>query len=260
MSGLKGKYIFILACVIVLAAYQLLISFNKLPYFFSAQDITVIILVILSIFLISISTLLQRITALLSYKKESLYIRLREEAEADLVPELKSKGEKDYSAFFVNLQRYIKGISGFDELVKKLLVATAKTTNSERVSILFYNKKQNELNIYRTIGWKERELSLIADIHVKPGEGIAGRVFLDEAPIIMNDVRGGVGHEKIHKYRSNSYISFPVFAGSNIVGVLNLTEKDSGHYSDREVNIIKFLTIETSIHLMHIPINTALIN
>jgi transcriptional regulator with GAF, ATPase, and Fis domain len=254
MSGLKGWYVFIFACVIILAAYQLLISFNKLPYFFSAQDITVIILIIISIFLISILTLLGRISAQLSLKKENLYVRFEKENAVSGVPELISDGERDCSTFFVSLQRYLNGVKGINELVNKLLVATSKTTSSERASILFYDKKNNELNVYRTIGWKDSELNLISDIHIKPGEGIAGRVFLDEVPIIMNGATDGKEYGKKQRYTSNSYISFPIFAGNKIIGVLNLTEKEGGNYSNQEVNIIKFLITEASIHLMHIPL------
>ncbi len=253
MRGLKGKYVVIFVCVITLAAYQLLTSFNKLPYFFSAQDITVIILIIIAIFLISILVLLERITAVLPRGKENLYVRMQAEDEINEAPELRLKGGKDHSSFFIALQRYLKGISGINELMNKVLVASAKTTRSERASILIYDKKKNELYIYRTLGWKRSEISLASDIHIKPGEGIAGRVFLDEVPIIMNGASEGKEYVVKHKYRSNSFISFPIFSGNTIIGVLNLTEKENGNYSNQEVNIIKFITTEASIHLMNIP-------
>ena len=117
-----------------------------------------------------------------------------------------------------------------------------------------HNKKNNELNIYRTLGWKDSEIRIISDIHIKPGEGIAGRVFLDEAPIIMKNASGDKQPWKKSKYRSNSYISFPIFAGNKIVGVLNLTEKENGNYSNQDINIIKFLTTEASIHLLNVPL------
>ena len=105
------------------------------------------------------------------------------------------------------------------------------------------------------MGWKESEIRLVSNINIKPGEGIAGRVFLDEVPIIMNDAPKDTGYGVSHKYRSNSYVSFPVFSGDTIIGVLNLTEKENGNYSNKEVNILKFITTEASIHLKNLPGN-----
>ena len=255
MRGLKGKYVFLFICVIILAAYQLLTSFNKLPYFLSAQDISVIILIIISIFLISILVLLARVTELLPRGKENLNVRIQTEDKINGVPELKSIGGKDHSNFFVALQRYLKGIGGINELMDKVLVAASKITHSKRASILVYDKKKNELCIYRTLGWKDSKINLVSDIHIKPGEGIAGRVFLDEVPIIMNGASEGKEYGPEKKYRSNSYVSFPIFSGDAIIGVLNLTEKDNGNYSNQEVNVIKFITTEASIHLRNIPEN-----
>jgi transcriptional regulator with GAF, ATPase, and Fis domain len=255
MRGLKGKYVVIFFCIIILAAYQLLTSFNKLPYFFSAQDITVIILIIISIFLISILVLLARITDLLPRGKENLYVRMQTEDEINGVPELGPKGGKDYTTFFIALQRYLKGIDGINELMNKILVSAAKITRTERASILIYDKKKNNLCIYRTLGWKNSEINLASDIQIKPGEGIAGRVFLDEVPIIMNGASEKKENGTQHNYRSSSYVSFPIFSGETIIGVLNLTEKENGNYSNQEVNILKFITTEASIHLKNIPGN-----
>jgi len=69
----------------------------------------------------------------------------------------------------------------------------------------------------------------------------------------MNGASEGKEYVVKHKYRSNSFISFPIFSGNTIIGVLNLTEKENGNYSNQEVNIIKFITTEASIHLMNIP-------
>lgn len=253
MRFLKGKYVVMFICVIILAVSQLLTSFNKLPYFFSAQDITVIILIIISIFLISILVLLERIKDVLPRGKENLYVRIQPEDEINGVPTLGPKGWKDYSTFFIALQRYLKGIGEINELMNKVLVSAAKITRTERASILIYDKKKNGLYIYRTLGWKDSEISLVSDIHIKPGEGIAGRVFLDEVPIIMNGASEGKEYGVKHRYRSNSYVSFPIFSGDTIIGVLNLTEKENGNYSNQEVNIIKFIANEASIHLMNIP-------
>ena len=253
MRGFKGKYVFLFICVIVLAAYQLLTSFNKLPYFFSAQDITVIIFIIFSIFLISILALLARIKDLLPRGKENLNIRMKTEDGINGVPELKPAEGKDSSNFFLALQRYLKGIGGINDLMDKVLVAAAKVTHTERASILIYDKKKNELCIYRTLGWKDSAINIVSDKHIKPVEGIAGRVYLDEDQIIMNGASERKEYGAEQKYRSNSYVSFPIFSGDTIIGVLNLTEKENGNYSNQEVNIVKFITTEASIHLKNIP-------
>jgi len=102
------------------------------------------------------------------------------------------------------------------------------------------------------LGWNSSEIKLITKTKIKPGEGIAGRVFLDGKPVVMNETEGKREFGLKDKYKSNSFISLPVFSGNTIIGVLNLTEKENDTYSGHEIDMVNFIINEASLHLFYI--------
>jgi signal transduction protein with GAF and PtsI domain len=86
----------------------------------------------------------------------------------------------------------------------------------------------------------------------RPGEGIAGRVFLDGEPLLVNKATDKEDFDTRDKYKSKSFVSLPIYRGKNIVGVLNLTEKGEGIYSKGEIDLLKFIGDAVSLKLQGI--------
>ncbi len=250
---IKIRYTIIFSAIFLLIVYQLLLSFNVLPYFFTGQDIIILLIFLISIFLFFIAHALEKISAKLYEPGQSIAVSVNTE---DYLPpdfQLPKKLEKkDFCKYFIAMQNYLRGFNDIKELTDKLIVAVAKITHSERASILLYNKKKDELYIYRTLGWNSSEIKLITKTKIKPGEGIAGRVFLDGKPVVMNETEGKREFGLKDKYKSNSFISLPVFSGNTIIGVLNLTEKENDTYSRHEIDMVNFIINEASLHLFYI--------
>ncbi len=94
--------------------------------------------------------------------------------------------------------------------------------NKELILDAFYNS--NNLNLH---GLKK-----------KIGEGISGKVADIHTPILVKDInndrrfrRNGFNH-----YRTNSFISIPLFSSKGLVGLINLADKSSGEpFSEKDL-------------------------
>lgn len=253
----KIKYIVLFSIIFLLILYQLFLSFNLIPYFITGQDIIVLIFLFLSVLLFFMSNSIEKLSNKLSATPKETNVSMSiSPVQAPDFEITKISEEKDICKYFLAMQNYLQSFTDMKELIDKLLVSTAKITHSQRASILLYNSKNNELYIYRTMGWSNNEIKLLKGTKIRPGEGIAGRVYLDGKPVVMNDTEKRGDIELKDKYKSNSFVSFPVFSGGTIIGVLNLTEKENGVYSKLDLNLVDFITNEVAVHFHYISMLT----
>ena len=231
MHSLKGKYVVIFTVMLLLVVYQMLLSFNIVPYFLTGEDLFLVLLLLLGIFLLLISLDLSRLA------------RSRKE-EIDLEP----LAHKDVT-FFLKIQRYFKDCENDTDVLGRLLVASSKLTKTKRASVLLYSVREDVLFIFRTIGWDRNEIKMLRNTRISPGEGITGRVFLEGKPLVVSDVEKGSDVEPREKYSTKAFVSTPLFAGNEVVGVLNLTEKQEGAYFEKELDVLEFLVTTASLLL-----------
>jgi len=248
----NSKYVFLLTVISVLIIYQVFLSFKIIPPLVTGQDIVVLVLLLVSVFLYFLSQSIERVSRGIAKTEERVTVRKESESETPNFEMIRNLEDKGMCRYFVAIQNYLKVFYDMKELTDKLLVAAARVTHSERASILLYNKKAEELYIYRTLGWSNNEIKLITNTRIKPGEGIAGRVYLDGEPVVMNEKETKGEGELKDKYKSSSFLSFPVYSGERIIGVLNLTEKDTGAYTKQEIGIVHFIINEVALHLRYI--------
>ena len=240
MRTKKIKYIVLFIIIILFVIYQILLSFNIVPYILTSEDIIVILFLLISLFLLLISLSTPAFTGKIPYGTEGYVLEAGPE-QVDISPIT----DKDVN-FFMKIQEYFKGSINESEILSKLLAAAAKITKSKRASILLYNGKMDELYIFKTMGWSKDEIKMLRGTKIQPGEGITGRVFLDGKPLIVNNIEKKTDFEPKDKYRSKSFVSVPILTDEAIIGVINLTEKESEIYSDKEMNILYFMINEIS--------------
>lgn len=242
------KYVSVFSIILLFTIYQFLLSFNVIPYFLSGQDIYALLFLLLSLVLLFISIRIEDVSAKVSTKESNALLTVSGE-ETESLPSLKQVRGLNLFKYIIYLQGHLKDSTRIRELLERLLVIAAKLTRSARASIMLHNKKSNELSIYKTMGWESSEIELLKDTRIKPGEGIAGRVFLDQKPMLMNQIKTIGDFESKDKYKTHSFVSFPIFSGKEVIGVINLTEKKDDRYLKYEVDLLTFLLNETSIHL-----------
>ena len=92
----------------------------------------------------------------------------------------------------------------------------------------------------------------VKDIKVKIGEGIAGKVFKDGNPLLVEDmeeIRSSYFRSKSH-YKADSFICMPLKSGSETMGVLNISDKKTGgKFTKGDLNLINQFASYASITL-----------
>jgi transcriptional regulator with GAF, ATPase, and Fis domain/uncharacterized membrane protein YwzB len=250
---LKIKYTLIFFLIAICVVYQLLSSFNLVPYVFTGQDMTLVLILLVALIVVLIGHSLSGMFLKRPTAVEDIALGgLPDTMQPPEIEFVQKYDEKNYCRYFIAMQNYLRVFTDSRELMDKLLVATARVTHSERASILLYDRKKDELFINRTLGWNEGEIRLIKNTRIRPGEGIAGRVYIDGKPLVMNETETKGEIELKEKYRSDSFVSFPLLSGNTVIGVLNLTEKVQGAYTKQEIEMVRFILNEAAIHLSYV--------
>jgi len=249
------KYIVLFVLVVLVAAYHLLLSFNVLPHFVSGEDITVILILLVALFLFLVAGTAEKLARNLVEMQESITVNVRADG-FDALALADHIRDATGSKLLIGIQNYLNNITSMEELLNKFLVITVKLTNSERASIMLHNRKRDELFVHKTIGWEDREIHLAKKMKSRPGEGIAGRVFLDGEPLVVNKTTEKEDFDIKDKYKSKSFVSLPIYEGRRIVGVLNLTEKGDASYTQNELDILRYITGIVALKLQSIEAET----
>jgi len=113
-------------------------------------------------------------------------------------------------------------------LLNRVLQIAVTATGADRGSLMLWDPGERALRVEVAIGIEEE---ILPKIRVHAGEGVAGRVFSIEEPILLNGKADRDRYE-ITRERDDveSAISAPLLHGDRVIGVLNLS-----HGRDRNV-------------------------
>jgi len=117
--------------------------------------------------------------------------------------------------------------AGTNELLKSMLARCMKLFNCRSGSILLFNPNTEELELAVAEG-PMREALL--GTHQLIGTGIAGAVAEKQEGIFVEDIEKSKLFEKrdSERYETNSFACVPVVYHGELLGVLNLSDKESG--------------------------------
>jgi diguanylate cyclase (GGDEF)-like protein len=137
------------------------------------------------------------------------------------------------SRFNNSLQHFLERISMADpaKTYSSIVSNSKELLQSERASLLVLDEASNEL-ILKAASGLATDVAKVSPIRV--GEGVSGQVIDTGVPIIVTDLRheGRTPAPPERKYKTNSFISYPIIIGSRKVGVLNVTDKSGGRAFD----------------------------
>lgn len=112
-------------------------------------------------------------------------------------------------------------------LYETILDTSVHITEAEKGSLMLLEDDASHLTIKAAKGINK---GLLKEIKIKAGEGIAGKVFSEGLPIIVEDIEQNerILSKKRAKYRTGSFISIPLKTGDKTIGVLNISDKLTG--------------------------------
>jgi len=135
-----------------------------------------------------------------------------------------------------------------DMLYEAILDMSVSLAEAEKGSLMLVNDDTSCLTVKAAKGIHRR---LLSDIRIRSGEGIAGWVFREGVPLVMEDIeKNEWGFPKRHKYRTGSFISVPLKLGEKTIGVLNMSDKISGQvFSAEDIALISSFAAYATIAL-----------
>jgi diguanylate cyclase (GGDEF)-like protein len=150
-----------------------------------------------------------------------------------------------------HLQSFTEQINSLDpdEAYATILRHSTELLRSERASLFLYDETANELQVKAAVGPRAK---VAREARQRFGEGISGTVMRDGRPLVVRDLTAA-GHAPApseRKYKTGSFISYPLLVGSRRVGVLNMTDKAGGGvYDDLDLNLLDLLAPQMALAL-----------
>ncbi len=136
-----------------------------------------------------------------------------------------------------------------ETLHENILEQVTELLCAEQGSLMIINPENKELVIKAMTGVNK---TLLERLSIKPGEGIAGQVFQDGNPLLVQDLSADprIRQNPNPRYRTSSFMSVPLKLRSQPFGVINLTDKTTGKvFSDEDLHLLMAIGGYVSIAL-----------
>lgn len=132
-----------------------------------------------------------------------------------------------------------------DDFWSQVTQVSAELLEAERASLLFRGDDPNSLLAKAVIGSRVNLLG-VANI----GNRIASRALNSGHPLVVGDIRktGIQVAPSDWRYRTPSFISYPILIGERRVAVMNFTDKASGDaFDDRDVEFLQAIAPQIAV-------------
>jgi diguanylate cyclase (GGDEF)-like protein len=130
-----------------------------------------------------------------------------------------------------------------------ILRHSAELLRAERGSLLLFDEASNELAVKAVVGLNADARS---QTRIRLGDGVSGGVMLAGRPLVVRDLKDS-GHKPAppeHRYKTDSFISFPITIGGRKVGVLNVTDKaGGGSYDEVDLDLLETIAPQMALAL-----------
>jgi len=145
-------------------------------------------------------------------------------------------------------------ISDLKRLLQFILGQAIEITSAEKGSLMLYDMETDQLNIRVLAGLEDDSFqekvnnNEIECRSFKPGEGIAGRVFLNAKPIVVNNIKeDGIFVDSDTSY-VRSIACIPMIVYNDVIGVINVTNKRHGkEFTDDDVEMLKAVADQAAV-------------
>jgi len=135
-----------------------------------------------------------------------------------------------------------------DPLLQYILDSAVELLNCEAVSILFYNEETGQLRFAAVTGSNPDEL---AKIPVPLDRSIAGKIFTENTPLVINDVQQDTRHYTEVGDQTNieirSLLGVPMRIRKQKVGVIEAINKQSSIFTYSDVKLLNIIASQAAV-------------
>lgn len=141
------------------------------------------------------------------------------------------------------------------ELLDVSLKKIMELFGANRGSIFITDGNSGEMTLAASSGLERREQKQMVK---RMGQGIVGQVARDKKPIIVEDIANDERFENFKarsRYTSSSFICAPLMVKDGLIGVINITDKISGHrFREEEMQLLDFLATQIALNYRRIQL------
>src|SRR6185369_5641776 len=162
------------------------------------------------------------------------------------------RSELEYrSRFADSLQHFLERISCADPVktYNSIITNSKELLQSERASVMVLDETTNALILKAASGLATAPEEVSP---VRVGEGISGEVIDTGKAVMVTDLlmAGRKPAPAERRYKTNSFISYPITIGGRKVGVLNVTDKSSGGtYDEVDLSLLEIIGPQVALAL-----------
>lgn len=145
------------------------------------------------------------------------------------------------------LTRTLGRVTGLREVCAVVLRHMVRAVPS-RLAAFATPTEEKHLAIVATHGYP---VELVESVRIAPGSGVIGSVYTSRAPLWVPDVTVSPGLQRRRpRYRTNSFVALPVSAGSEVLGVVCVTDRlDNGAFTRDDVATLRTLAAPAALAL-----------
>jgi GAF domain-containing protein len=168
--------------------------------------------------------------------------------EKDLPPTVKV-GTGRRSLFSDSIRRFAEHIDAAEpsQIYEAILTQSTELLQAERGSLWLFDESSNELTIKAARG-----IPVNADEigSIRMGEGIAGSVLNAGEPLLGTIDALGRAALPERKYKTRSFISYPISIGARKIGLLNVADKrGGGAYDASDLELVDLIAPQIALAL-----------
>ena len=162
------------------------------------------------------------------------------------------RSELEYrSRFADSLQHFLERISCADPVktYNSIISNSKELLQSERASLMVLDEAANEL-VLKAASGLPADPNTISPVRV--GEGVSGEVIDTGKAVLVTDIRsaGRKPAPADRRYKTSSFISYPITISGRKVGVLNVTDKSNGEtYDEVDLSLLDLIGPQVALAL-----------
>jgi diguanylate cyclase (GGDEF)-like protein len=162
------------------------------------------------------------------------------------------RNELEYrSRFADSLQHFLERISCADPIktYNSIVSNSRELLRAERASLMVFDEAANNLVLKAATGLAADPSSFSP---VRVGEGVSGEVIDTGKAVVVTDLRtaGRKAAPAERRYKTNSFISYPIAISGRKVGVLNVTDKSGGGtYDEVDLSLLEIIGPQVALAL-----------
>jgi diguanylate cyclase (GGDEF)-like protein len=145
------------------------------------------------------------------------------------------------------LTKAITPIQNYETLLRTILDKSAALLKAEQGSLMLLDHETDDLLLEAKKGIVE---GVTEKLRIQRGEGIAGKVVEFGEPFLVDNLENDprIKQKNRQHYKTRSFVSVPLKVEDHIIGVLNLSDKDSGEvFNEEDLKLIQSFATHAAI-------------